>query len=402
MRKWLTVLEEMEEEKKQETVEEAGTGTTALSLVERPIVVDAASHNNGTSIVEETMKKDHSPLSRGMKKKTTTTTNTVGVLDRSRRRNATELGPGVNDLFVIDYNGDSAENADETSETDVADAKGETIVAHEKESTIDYDDQNNTAADVIGVTSILQETAIPQKQNELVDVTAVVDDSDGDDSADKLENFRGKSPGRASLSKAYRCIDDNVDSDDSSHEPPQKRRRLAESLSSSDDDEEGDDKNHHKMDGSDDGKMEVSFHADYTANEIVAPSFGPTGETRKHVLNALQKLSNGLRKQRVISNMEVRRHAKVPIIAMETHLGFEGDVAIGGHIGSDTSLFAVTQVQRYQRCVRFYTRACTLARYMGANSIFHGDAETLFIKTHKYFIVYALVLPRSFCFSRFY
>jgi DNA polymerase sigma len=49
-----------------------------------------------------------------------------------------------------------------------------------------------------------------------------------------------------------------------------------------------------------------------------------------------------------MTRVEVRHRAKVPIVTTDTKLGFEADVAVGGHNGADTSQFAASQVAKYQ------------------------------------------------------
>jgi hypothetical protein len=40
--------------------------------------------------------------------------------------------------------------------------------------------------------------------------------------------------------------------------------------------------------------------------------------------------------------------ARVPIVKLETKLGFEADIAIGGHNGTDTSFYAAAQAEKYK------------------------------------------------------
>jgi hypothetical protein len=86
-----------------------------------------------------------------------------------------------------------------------------------------------------------------------------------------------------------------------------------------------------------------------TAASSSSVMVGPQGETRKLVLGALKRLGRQLWKSPVIHTVEVRKHARVPIIATGTHLGFESDIALGGHNGTDTSQYASTQAQRFKR-----------------------------------------------------
>ena len=71
------------------------------------------------------------------------------------------------------------------------------------------------------------------------------------------------------------------------------------------------------------------------------------------IVKTLRQLSKCLRKSALIQphSLEVRANAKVPIVNMRTQFGFEADVGIGGHNGSDTSHFAREQVKRFGRSV---------------------------------------------------
>jgi len=73
---------------------------------------------------------------------------------------------------------------------------------------------------------------------------------------------------------------------------------------------------------------------------------GPSGTTRTRVVNSLYKLTRPLRP--FASQMHVRKKARVPIINMVTHFGFECDIALGGHNGADTSSYARTQLSRFR------------------------------------------------------
>jgi hypothetical protein len=81
----------------------------------------------------------------------------------------------------------------------------------------------------------------------------------------------------------------------------------------------------------------------------VSDKLGPLGENRKLVISALMRLSRALWKSSITHTVEVRKHARVPIITTGTHLGFEGDIAMGGHNGADTSQYASSQAKRFKR-----------------------------------------------------
>ena len=134
--------------------------------------------------------------------------------------------------------------------------------------------------------------------------------------------------------------------------------RVKSDLPFSDDDEPANKRQRTNRDNDDpDSGSEISFHSQVSA-AAPPPIVGPVGATRTLVVRALQSLKNGLHKNRMFSTVGIRRFARVPIVTMESRLGFEGDVAIGGHNGTDTSQFAAELVERYKRYV---TRTLTPA-----------------------------------------
>ena len=154
-------------------------------------------------------------------------------------------------------------------------------------------------------------------------------DSTSDDNADKLEKFWSRSSYKNPI---------NID-DEEEYVP--KRRPRGQSLvslsSSTTCSVEA------KLDES---GMEVSFviEADKHGGK---KKIGPSGRTRTLVVNSLYKLTRPLRQHAKLMN--VRRKARVPIINMVTHFGFECDIAIGGHNGADTSSYASNQMSRFKR-----------------------------------------------------
>jgi hypothetical protein len=104
----------------------------------------------------------------------------------------------------------------------------------------------------------------------------------------------------------------------------------------------------------DDSGMEVSFVSHASPAGKLAPTAAPTldDETRAKVIRALNSLSRRLRGNSLTKNVHVRKKAKVPIINMETRFGYECDIAIGGHNGTDTSSFALSQCKKFRRYVR--------------------------------------------------
>jgi hypothetical protein len=79
--------------------------------------------------------------------------------------------------------------------------------------------------------------------------------------------------------------------------------------------------------------------------------YGPQGDTRKMVIKALRELSGKIHRSSYARSVETRTKAKVPIICITTRLGFDGDIALGGHNGTDTSHYVRNQVNQYERYV---------------------------------------------------
>jgi hypothetical protein len=72
------------------------------------------------------------------------------------------------------------------------------------------------------------------------------------------------------------------------------------------------------------------------------------GKLRKQVVSSLYRLGAALKKCPVHDRHEVRSRARVPIIALETRIGVDADVALGGHNGTDTSQYAGAILKRYK------------------------------------------------------
>jgi len=95
----------------------------------------------------------------------------------------------------------------------------------------------------------------------------------------------------------------------------------------------------------DESEMEVSFVVD-GSKQAAKEKVGPSGRTRTLVVKSLFKLSKPLRS--FSSQIHVRSKARVPIINMITNFGFECDIALGGHNGTDTSSYASIQLSRFK------------------------------------------------------
>jgi len=89
--------------------------------------------------------------------------------------------------------------------------------------------------------------------------------------------------------------------------------------------------------------MEVGF---VSQTAVDSPDFIST-KTRRLVVSSLRRLGNALRKCSVHDKHELRSRARVPIIALETRIGVEADVALGGHSGTDTSEYAGMLLRKY-------------------------------------------------------
>jgi len=186
-------------------------------------------------------------------------------------------------------------------------------------------------------------------------------DSTNDDNADKLENFWSRSSHRNPINvadgvnqnnlvtlpdidrsvKNYETNVDDKSSDDEEEYVPKRRPRghsLISLSSSTTCSVEA------KLDES---GMEVSFVIEANNKHEGKKKIGPSGRTRTLVINSLYKLTRPLRQH--AKQMNVRRKARVPIINIVTHFGFECDIAIGGHNGTDTSSYASNQMARFKR-----------------------------------------------------
>lgn len=195
-------------------------------------------------------------------------------------------------LFVLDRDGAVELGADE-EEIDALIGRAEGNVFQVDRSEEDEDDRD-----------------ISGKQRSQSPIDLCNESDSDDDSADKLESLSKQTPNGI----AHRSLKTS-DSDED--------RKFF--LSSSD-------------------GLEVSF----VTNTRASNSKKLDGETRQLVINSLRTLGRALWRSPVMTRVEVRHRAKVPIVTTDTKLGFEADVAVGGHNGADTSQFAASQVAKYQ------------------------------------------------------
>jgi hypothetical protein len=222
-------------------------------------------------------------------------------------------------LFVIDRVGDEAAAAPDAAVVPEPDThQTEPLLPETRESKPNKPEAQLKSTKQQATTTVVEEEEENETQSK----------SDAD-SADKLESY-------ASRVATRHCNDSDDDSDE------QEGPFVSLSDSEQDDD------------------FQVSFVVSQRAAPPVSSTtttaassssvmVGPQGETRKLVLGALKRLGRQLWKSPVIHTVEVRKHARVPIIATGTHLGFESDIALGGHNGTDTSQYASTQAQRFKR-----------------------------------------------------
>jgi len=197
------------------------------------------------------------------------------------------------------------------------------------------------------------------------DSEVIVVDSDSDDDADPMASYYNRQDGNGpanndgrnepSASGSVVLLDD----DSSSDEEDDAVEDLTQDYSSSSDDEDEPSSTSQTPQKTNE-VLELSVTSNKSAldrressSSIVRyadkPSFGPTGKARTHVVSALLSLTRQLKRSSHVHTIECRSKARVPIINCSTRTGFEGDIAIGGHNGVDTSMYALSQVKRFSR-----------------------------------------------------
>lgn len=120
---------------------------------------------------------------------------------------------------------------------------------------------------------------------------------------------------------------------------PDDQHRISLSSSSSDTEQEGDQEEEND-------NLEVNFVAPATPSRA-----GPTGRARIQCVDALGRLRRKLSRAKpcLATQSQLIKTARVPIIKIVTSWGFEADVALGGHNGTDTSNYAKTLLERFER-----------------------------------------------------
>lgn len=199
----------------------------------------------------------------------------------------------------------------------------------------DFQDSDDDSADKL---EALQSRPGDVPLDETTHQSAFAGLSDGNAGADGM--------GRGSADGLYERDDDGDDDGDEEFDEraydddrPRKRFRgdsllsLPSSTTGSEDDRWND------------SQMEVSYLVDAKASPMA--KCGPSGQTKTKVINALYRLARPLGPY--ATNLHVRKKARVPIINMVTRFGYECDIAIGGHNGTDTSSYASAQASRFKR-----------------------------------------------------
>lgn len=222
-------------------------------------------------------------------------------------------------------------------------------------STKSEDSSPSFVIDRVGSFAETSKTDIPNPVATTTHMSASHDSSDSDDSADKMESFQPTSSSRT--------------------RQPNYSRYVSLSSESSDDESVLEEEDNEKI-----NNMQVSF---FTAPPLV--SAGPKGRIRNKVLDALGSFREEIRRMssKWIVKVNFITKARVPILKMNSALGVEVDVAVGGHNGADTSHFAAQQSNLYKRYV--FVHACLFCmrvrRARLINSLFFSfSTVVLFLK----------------------
>jgi hypothetical protein len=237
--------------------------------------------------------------------------------DSNEASGATSTTTKVNEeeLFVIDRVGNEYEdsNEDNTSSTSAVDAKEDHVVGG----------SGSTTETAISISNAGTNESTAPSGNSSTTST--------DDSSDKLER-----------------LDDNAPKIGTSKRTPPVISLLSSSASESSESEYEFETDNYAV--PEDSEPEVSFVA-RAGRQSTSPAGGMPRRIRHQVVDALVALSRKLRRTEWTRSVLVIKNARVPIIKLGTVLGFEADIAIGGHNGTDTSQYAAAQVARYARYV---------------------------------------------------
>ncbi len=270
-------------------------------------------------------------------------------------------------LFLIDREGAKEFGAENDYDSGCDEKRpmsnGDNVVEESKAMNAESD---NLDKDKVSNRQMLVEKVIQQgeerrkskeKENSSTSSKVIIELEDTDeDDEDKAMNFREVIEiGESSDSDDSIEIsdDDSIDIMDKFHCRLQGADSDDESVDGVDMDEELQ-KYVAKFESSD--GLEININANKIDHGAVArngntSTVGPKGNNRKMVVKALRLLSKRIRDSVFARNIEIRTMARVPIICINSVLGFDGDVALGGHNGMDTSHYVRKQVGNYERYV---------------------------------------------------
>ena len=253
-------------------------------------------------------------------------------------------------LFVIDREG--CPDADDDDEVQVVRTDAPTVTDTSKDSSVvdgDDNEEDMSARIAAGETRKIEQKREPAKRlNESEEEDEVKDDDSDADSADILAPLKKRLANDVSQDNIPDSSLGGPSRDDPGEEEEveldtRPRSRSIISLCSATTTSSADEREW------DESGMEVSFISSAKSSQKQGP-IGPSGEARYQVIRALNSLSKKLRRTDFASGqITVRKFAKVPIINMETRFGYECDIAIGGHNGTDTSSYASVQCSRSER-----------------------------------------------------
>ncbi|CAB9519065.1 expressed unknown protein (Partial), partial [Seminavis robusta] len=266
------------------------------------------------------------------------------------------------DFFVLDRVGIDEEEEEkkwkakeinQNAEVEVADNKADDNVVGSKVNSKDDEKQGNlkeAPTEETDATTTNRKRTFSEATNETNNNSG--SDSE-DDTADKLASLETRK--HTSSSPAANA-----------KRPAEEYRTEQAVISLSSDDEDDDDEEDDDLDD-----MQVSFVA-HPTNNGKNTTIGPSGAVRAEVVNVLNSLGNILRRRQFTTSVTVIRKARVPIVKFQTKLGFEGDVAMGGHNGTDTSQFAMSQVQRFKSFATVVMALKIMLWQQGLDIPFHG------------------------------
>ena len=244
---------------------------------------------------------------------------------------------GAEPFFVLDHDGDDNDDAND----DNCSTNGEANLGSHQSNN---NNKLNSADARVGDGS----------SSKVIDLTGDSDSMDEPELQHKNQQWScassSSSSSSSSLPEIVEALDDDIDSSDDSadelanfHNHRRKRQRVQV--------------NEQRTRGKD---MDLVVHATTRRSPTTTTTstrkrrFGnknKNNESRVLVVQTLKHLSQRIRKSPMLEQrtMELRRRARIPIVAMSTKLGFEADIAVGGQGGDDTTQFVMKQVDKFKR-----------------------------------------------------